>query len=182
MMSFADNLRAVRKERAVSQEDLAECLKVSRQAVSKWEQGIGYPEMEKMILLAKELNVSLDYLVSGEREDPAPQKPGGNTTGKITIQSQDGKSIINCIKVSSFPVSTRIFKSKADEPQYALFGIDAVTFWGDNRTLLGWYANEESIAKEQSEIMAALNNGKTSYELNYAANVKTGFLRVTLDE
>lgn len=181
-MSFADNLRAVRKERAVSQEDLAELLDVSRQAVSKWEQGIGYPEMEKMMILAKELNVSLDYLVSGESEAVEPQKQGASPTGRIIIKSQDGKSTISCMKVSSFSVSTRIFKSKADEPQYALFGIDAVTFWGDNRTLLGWYTDEESIEKEQGEIMAALNNGKPSYELKYAAKVKTGFLSVKLDE
>lgn len=155
---------------------------MSRQAVSKWEQGIGYPEMEKMIMLAKELNVSLDYLVSGESEDVDPQRQKTSPTGKIVIKSQDGKSIISCIKVSSFPVSTRIFKSKADEPQYALFGIDAITFWGDNRTLLGWYAIEESIEREQGEIVAALNNGKTTYELKYAAKVKTGFLSVKLDE
>ena len=38
-MSFADNLREIRKEKNLSQEDLAELLEVSRQAVSKWEQG-----------------------------------------------------------------------------------------------------------------------------------------------
>ena len=38
-MSFAENLKFVRKERNLSQEELAEILEVSRQAVSKWEQG-----------------------------------------------------------------------------------------------------------------------------------------------
>ena len=42
-MGFAENLRELRKERGLSQEDLAELLDVSRQAVSKWEQGMGYP-------------------------------------------------------------------------------------------------------------------------------------------
>jgi len=41
-MSFADNLRAVRKKRNISQEDLAELLNVSRQAISKWEQGVSH--------------------------------------------------------------------------------------------------------------------------------------------
>ena len=39
-MSFAENLRALRKEKGISQEELAELLEVSRQAVSKWEQGV----------------------------------------------------------------------------------------------------------------------------------------------
>ena len=39
-MSFAENLKQLRKEKQISQEELAEILDVSRQAVSKWEQGI----------------------------------------------------------------------------------------------------------------------------------------------
>ncbi len=39
-MSFADNLKQLRKEKQLSQEELAEILNVSRQAVSKWEQGV----------------------------------------------------------------------------------------------------------------------------------------------
>ena len=40
-MSFAENLKQIRKEKQLSQEELAEILDVSRQAVSKWEQGMG---------------------------------------------------------------------------------------------------------------------------------------------
>ncbi len=39
-MSFADNLRAIRQERHMTQEELAEKLDVSRQAISKWESGL----------------------------------------------------------------------------------------------------------------------------------------------
>lgn len=39
-MSFAENLKLIRKERNLSQEELAEILEVSRQAISKWEQGV----------------------------------------------------------------------------------------------------------------------------------------------
>lgn len=59
-MSFAENLRQIRKEKGLSQEELAEILDVSRQAVSKWEQGQGYPEVEKLLFLSRELNLSLD--------------------------------------------------------------------------------------------------------------------------
>ena len=59
-MGFSDNLRQIRREQRLSQEELAERLKVSRQAVSKWEQGNGYPEVEKLLLLSEVLSVSLD--------------------------------------------------------------------------------------------------------------------------
>lgn len=54
-MGFADNLKSIRQQRHISQEKLAEIVGVSRQAVSKWEQGSGYPEMEKLIILCKGL-------------------------------------------------------------------------------------------------------------------------------
>ena len=63
-MSFSENLKYIRKKRNITQEDLADLLSVSRQAVSRWESELGYPETETLLLLAKELNVSLDYLFS----------------------------------------------------------------------------------------------------------------------
>ena len=65
-MSFSENLKQIRREHDLSQEELAELLNVSRQAVSKWEQGQGYPEVEKLLLLSSTLNISLDALMSVE--------------------------------------------------------------------------------------------------------------------
>ena len=62
-MSFSDNLKTIRKEKNLSQEELAELLGVSRQAVSKWELGDGYPEVEKLLMIAGKLNVSMAYLL-----------------------------------------------------------------------------------------------------------------------
>ena len=61
-MGFAENLKHIRKKRNITQEQLADILSVSRQAISKWESGFGYPETEKLLILSKELEVSLDYL------------------------------------------------------------------------------------------------------------------------
>ena len=63
-MSFAENLRRIRKNQNITQEQMADLLAVSRQAISKWESGAGYPDIEKLPLIAKTLNVSLDYLFS----------------------------------------------------------------------------------------------------------------------
>lgn len=65
-MSFAENLKQIRNKKKLTQERLAELLSVSRQAVSKWEQGVGYPETEKLIILAKVLDTSLDWLFETE--------------------------------------------------------------------------------------------------------------------
>ena len=72
-MGFAENLKQLRKEKQLSQEELAEILDVRRQAVSKWEQGIGYPEVEKLLLISRQLNISLDSLMATEitpKSDP----------------------------------------------------------------------------------------------------------------
>lgn len=65
-MSFADNIIKVRKENSLTQEQLAEELNVSRQAISKWERGIGYPEIEKILYICKKYGISMDELFADE--------------------------------------------------------------------------------------------------------------------
>lgn len=67
-MTFGEKLYQLRKAHGFSQEALAEKLSTSRQAVSKWENNNGYPETEKIILLAKIFQVGLDDLLMEERE------------------------------------------------------------------------------------------------------------------
>ena len=68
-MSFGENLQQLRRQHQLSQEGLAEMLGVSRQAVSKWELGEGYPEVDKLLLLSKTLDASLDSLLGYKYED-----------------------------------------------------------------------------------------------------------------
>jgi transcriptional regulator with XRE-family HTH domain len=181
-MSFADNLQAIRKEKQISQEGLAEIIGVSRQAISRWEQGSGYPETEKLIMLSKELNVSLDYLMLGEKSIDNIKVQSNNIvvpSGKITILSYDGKTIVNCYKVLASQV---MYKAKTDEPKYWLVGVNKGAFWGEKSILLGWYANEEKIKKEMWEIAEAINQGIPVYELKYATKVKNRKLRVKIEE
>ena len=63
-MNLSDNLKKIRKDNNLSQEDLAEKLNVSRQSVSKWEQGIAYPEMDKVLQICKMFNLSIDELLN----------------------------------------------------------------------------------------------------------------------
>lgn len=73
-MSFNEKLLGLRKEKGYSQEMLAEKLGTTRQAVSKWENGQGFPETEKLLMIGNLFEVSIDYLLKdtegkGERED-----------------------------------------------------------------------------------------------------------------
>ena len=63
-MNFKDNLKKIRKDNNLSQEDLAEKLNVSRQSVSKWESGLAYPEMDKVIQICKMFNLNIDELLN----------------------------------------------------------------------------------------------------------------------
>lgn len=63
-MRFGDNLRKLRKSKRLSQEDLAEKMKVSRQSVSKWETGDAYPEMNNILELCKIFHCRINDLVN----------------------------------------------------------------------------------------------------------------------
>ena len=65
-LQIANRLLQLRKERGLSQEDLADQLGISRQAVSKWERAEASPDTDNLICLAKLYNVSLDYLLQTE--------------------------------------------------------------------------------------------------------------------
>ncbi len=62
-MKFQDKLLTLRKEKEMSQENLAERIGVSRQAVAKWEAGQSCPDMEKLIALSDFFGISMDRLV-----------------------------------------------------------------------------------------------------------------------
>ena len=65
-MDFNEKLQNLRKQKGLTQEELAEALIVSRTAISKWESGRGYPNIESLKLIAKTFSVTIDVLLSGE--------------------------------------------------------------------------------------------------------------------
>lgn len=64
-MTMADRIQALRKAKGISQEELADQIGVSRQAVSKWESEQSSPDLEKVILLSDYFDVTTDYLLKG---------------------------------------------------------------------------------------------------------------------
>ena len=67
-MKLSEKLYSLRKKSGLSQEQLAEQLNVSRQAISKWESGVSVPESEKLIVISTYYNVSVDYLIKDDVE------------------------------------------------------------------------------------------------------------------
>ena len=65
-MEFNEKLQQLRKQNNLTQEQLAEKLYVSRTAISKWESGKGYPNIESLKSISKLFSVSIDDLLSGE--------------------------------------------------------------------------------------------------------------------
>lgn len=69
-MNIGERIMALRKEKSISQSELAKRLNVSRQAVSKWEQGVSSPDTERLIRLAEILGTEVEYLATGTHPEP----------------------------------------------------------------------------------------------------------------
>ncbi len=68
-MEFNTELQRLRKERGLSQEELGEKLGVSRQTISKWENGSAYPDMLNLMTISEFFGVTADELINGKKED-----------------------------------------------------------------------------------------------------------------
>jgi len=66
MMEFHEKLQRLRKQKGLTQEEMAQALYVSRTAISKWESGRGYPSIDSLKAIAKFFDVTIDALLSGE--------------------------------------------------------------------------------------------------------------------
>lgn len=73
-MNFAEKMIELRRQQNLSQQDLADRLGVSRQAISRWETGAVQPTADSVRGLAQVLQVSTDYLLNDELDDPTPPR------------------------------------------------------------------------------------------------------------
>lgn len=75
-MSIAERLQELRKQAGYSQEQVAEIMGLSRQAISKWESGQGKPEIDNIVKLTEIYDVSADYILFGTEKVsvPVPEK------------------------------------------------------------------------------------------------------------
>ena len=82
-MKLNERLISLRKDKRMSQQDLAEALNVSRQAVSRWEVGIAIPSMDNLLALSKLFGVPTDELMGGDKVVSVPES---EKTGRSVLK------------------------------------------------------------------------------------------------
>ena len=139
-MSFADNLIELRKYHDLSQEELAEKIGVSRQTLSKYETGESLPDIEKSKLLADAFGVSIDDLISYDK----------NKEDNLGLGvPPKGKHIFGMVKVGD--KGQMVIPAKARK----IFDINT----GDNLIVLGDEGQGLAIIKEKG-LLSLLNNAR----------------------
>lgn len=99
MITIGNRISSLRKEKGITQEEIAEKLGVTPQAVSKWENDISYPDILLLPQIAQMLGVTVDELLSGNSEKetrilPAEQRKNiDDMMLKIIINSSDGDKV-----------------------------------------------------------------------------------------
>lgn len=82
-MNLADRIQSLRKAKGISQEQLADQIGVSRQAVSKWESEQSTPDLDKIVLLSDFFDVTTDYLLKGIEPVKDNREKSKDLTSKI---------------------------------------------------------------------------------------------------
>ena len=93
-MIFADKLIDLRKKSGWSQEELAEKLNVSRQAVSKWEGAQSIPDMNRIIQLSELFGVSTDYLLKDNLEQAEPTQGNDEVNSSRTVSMEEANAFL----------------------------------------------------------------------------------------
>lgn len=132
-MTFAEKLKSLRKQAGLSQEQLAEKISVSRQAVTKWESDAGIPDIENIKALSTLFDISIDELLVGEKGTKKPaeflfesvteydigepkrydMKFGG--AKRFVLSGYEGEKIRIRLASNTLPTLQKDFKIKIDD-------------------------------------------------------------------
>ena len=111
-MEFNEKLQELRKQKGMTQDELAKELYVSRTAISKWESGRGYPNIESLKAVARYFNISVDELLSSDEV--------------LTIAEKDGKRMESYYKDMVFGLSDLCMSLLFFLPLFAVRGAESV--------------------------------------------------------
>lgn len=95
-MKLEEKLIVLRKKKGLSQQELAEQLNVSRQAISRWEVGSAIPSTDNLRSLCQLYNVSLDYLINDDTAEPSPtdEKASGETSAPLNRTRRNKTAVL----------------------------------------------------------------------------------------
>ncbi|HHY25006.1 MAG TPA: helix-turn-helix domain-containing protein [Clostridiaceae bacterium] len=86
-MNIADRIQSLRKNKGISQEELADKVGVSRQAVSKWESEQSVPDLDRVIIMSEYFGVTTDYILKGIEPQKQSENKNFNTSQILYIAS-----------------------------------------------------------------------------------------------
>ena len=98
-MTIADRIQNLRKSKGMSQEELADRIGVSRQAVSKWESEQATPDLEKVVIMSDIFEVTTDYLLKGIEPVKADEhKTMADVIDQKVLTEKNGKRVKTALK------------------------------------------------------------------------------------
>lgn len=165
---FSEKLKELRTKKGISQEELSELLDVSRQSISRYENGTAQPDFDKLLMLSNYFEVSIDFLLGNQLKEENGASVGLEGRNKITIISKIDGKMSSFYKFSLSPV----YGKKEYHPEVMLLGVDGHSFWGDSTVALGWYKERADAEAELREILEAMSQGKPAYDLRYFVGTK----------
>lgn len=158
-MKFQDTLQKIRKDRKLSQEDLAQQLGLSRQAVAKWEAGVAFPDIDNLIRMSEIFSTTIDSLVKDNAQCSnkclVSQSMNNNEMIEFLLDANKktyagkGKEEVNSSRPNSHDL-----KYEQGNMKY----ID--TYVGGER-----FSGEEAVFKNDSAVWAMNYSGRTLEEL-----------------
>ncbi len=124
-MEFNEKLQELRKSKGLTQEELSEVLSVSRTAVSKWESGRGYPNLDSLRLISRFFSVSIDELIGPEEIISAAEEEKQSSLDRVLS--------LLCGALDILPgllLFLPVFGNGADSPaSVSLFEITGLSPW-----------------------------------------------------
>lgn len=141
-MTFAEKLTKLRRAQNYTQEQLADLLGVSRQAVSRWESSLAYPETEKLIKIGEMFDCSIDYLLKDSVEELSPTVTEVNTPAPKPKKKRGIIAVVTVVSVLVIALLTAAFVPRTT----------TITIRGRNYTASG-YEYFEATYKEVASTM-----------------------------
>ena len=100
-MNVADRIQALRKQHGMSQEQLADAVGVSRQAVSKWESEQASPDLDKVVIMSDLFDVTTDYILKGiEPVEVQDHKTMADVIDEKVLTEKNGTRVKTILKVA----------------------------------------------------------------------------------
>lgn len=132
MMNFPSNLQTLRKNHGWTQEQLAEQLQVSRQAVTKWESGQSSPDLDRMMEICKLFDCDLNTLVQGDLSAAPQPEPSFTTQSEpfTARQSESSASAMPAFDYAAFEASKEQYESFYHRHGLCIAGGVSCIIWG----------------------------------------------------